>query len=749
MEYKFLEIINTEELHLPESPKINKFLLKNNSADILKMLNFFTSEGKLMYVHGFLGTGKRQIINYAADFLSKDVIRLEYYCKASTVCDDILLHFIDKIEKNSISQAVVHTAKITTLSVKFNQYISAIKKPFVIILHSYDDIAKENMPLIVECLTEAAENPNVKIVVSTRAMLQSVMGGVKVDTKVFLKALTKDVFTEFIKSNKIQATEDAINNFYKYSRGYYYYTALSIKIIQSMQINLNDFISKFTLSGMSFDSYLGMTYVNLIPNAIRNFFWFLRSIRHGISVNALAILELYDDFAVGYLKNNLMIFQAEDMLYVQDYFQQDIDISIPVKTEIKLHKYIMGIYERELKQPLQARAILMSRQALRAEIDYHKNKIDKLENNKKEEHSEAVKQTSADKPKQVSASPEQTSITDRMESAHKLAEQKMYTDAIEAYIKIIEDLKPDSNTLAEIRTELARLYYSTENYENAKHYYELAEAYYKKNDEFINLNYLYYELSDLYYSMYKIERATETIKKVIYSVDTPQSLMVDACIRLGNICSETKNPQEAYKYYIKALESFDENTSRDRMSELYFKLALICDENNNSSSAFDYYNKCIQADGDNSFKALAYSNLGACYFDNENYSDAEACFLKAYGIEKTNNNYDGIYFVSSYLAKIYTEKQSEKAIDFLLEAKQCADFLNEEFYILESTVALGDYYYNHKETFKKALAEYLSARKSARMYGDAADIKKIEERINDMKLRLPKEEFEDLERRYE
>ena len=67
------------------------------------------------------------------------------------------------------------------------------------------------------------------------------------------------------------------------------------------------YLEKFALSGRSFDSYLGMIYINLIPNTIRNFFWFLRTIRHGITTNALAIFELYDEFSVEYLKSNLMI----------------------------------------------------------------------------------------------------------------------------------------------------------------------------------------------------------------------------------------------------------------------------------------------------------------------------------------------------------------------------------------------------------------------------------------------------------
>ena len=749
MEYNYIDKINTEEISLTATLKIDKFLLKNNYSEILKGLDFFAEEGKLLYVHGFIGVGKRQFIGYITDFLDKDVIKLEYHCKASTVCDDILLYFIDKIEKNSISQAIIHTAKITTLNVKFQQYISAIRKPFVIILHSYDDIAQENRQLIADCMSAVSKLPNVKLVVSTRAMIQSVLGDIKIDRKIFLKALSKEIFTEFIKSYNLQATDDAINDFYKYSRGYYYYTVLSVKIMQAMKISLNEFISKYTLSGISFDSFLGITYVNLIPNTIRNFFWFLRTIRHGISLNALAILELYDDFSIGYLKNNLMVYQADELLYVQDYFQQDIDISIPVKTEIKLHKYIIGIYEKELKESLQTRAILLSRQALRTEIDYHTKRIYELEHNVKIESQQVKTEFSkTKKSEQVVVSEEQINISDRMHKAKKLAESKQYTNAIESYLKIPEEFNVDSNTLAEIRTELARLYFLINDYSRARHYYELAETYYKKNNEFINLNYLYYELTDLYYAMYKTDRAIETAKTVIYSVDTPQSLMVDTCIRLGNIYSDINNPEEAYKYYIKALESIDENTSEECKAELYFKLALVCDDSENTNSAFDYYTQCIQTGGQNPFKALAYSNLGACYYENDKYSEAENCFLKAYEIESKNNNYDGIYYTSSYLAKIYVKNNDEKAVKFLIEAKQSAEFLNEDFYILEAAIALGDYYYNYKDMVKQSLTEYLNARKIAQNFGNIVDINKINERIRDMKLRMPSKDFEDLEKRY-
>ena len=733
--------------NLQPSGSMNPFLLKNNYAEITKAVDFLDSNDSFLYIHGFLGTGKRQFINYISEFLNDDVIKLEYYCKASTVCDDILLSFIDTVEKNPMSKAVSLNAKVSTLSVKLQQYIASIKKPFVIIIHSFDDISESNRPLVADCIEMLAKNSNVKIIASTRAMMPGIFGNIKVDKKVFLKALSKDIFRDFINSYKISFTDTVLEDFYKYTRGYYYYTALAIKIVQAMKISLNDFLTKFARSGMNFDSYLGLTYINLIPATIRNFFWFLRTIRHGVSINALAVFELYDEFSLEYLKSNFMIFQSGEMVYVQDYFQQNIDISIPAKTEVKLHKYIISIYEKQLKEPLQTREIMISRQALRAEIEYHNKCIEEIESGKHQQ-AEVVETVTANQPPAIENIEKSPTIDEKIKRAKKLIEEKKNSDAIDVYMEILNSQDVDLHTLIEVRKLLARLYKKIGNYEKAQYYYELVEIFYKKHNEVINLNYLYYELTDLYFLMYKNERAIETIKKVIYSVDTPQSLMVAACTLLGNIYSSIDNPDEAYSYYRKALESLDENTDDNTLAELYFKYALANDDKHDEKSAFEYYAKCITIGGNNPYKALAYSNMGSCYFDNDNYSDARDCFQKAYDLEKSKNNYDGIFYTASYLAKICEKEHDKKALDYLLEAKQSAEFINEDFYLLEATLALGDYYYNNISLNKKALIEYFKARRLAQALGSSVDISKIEGRIKDMKFRMAKEVFDDIEKKY-
>ena len=747
MDYSFLKSsIDVNDIVLPESDAINPFLRENNRAEIIKALDFLASDDIFLHVHGFLGTGKRQFINYITEFSDSEVIKLEYYCKVSTVCDDILLSFIDMIDKNAISKAVNLNTKITTLSVKFQHYISSIKKPFLIILHSYDDVLEENKTYIADFLSLTAKNTNVKFIISTRGMLQNTPAGIKADRKIFLKAFTKEIFKKFLDANQISCTNTTMDDFYKCTRGYYYYTALSVKIIQGMKISLNEFLGKYTSSGMNFEDFLGLTYINLIPVTIRNFFWFLRTMRHGLTLNALAVFELYDEFSVEYLKLNLMIFQSNETIYVQDYFLQNIDISIPQKTEIKLHKYIINIYEKQLKEQLAKREIMISRQALRAEIEYHGKCIEDIENGVKKPAELPKTDPPAEQKKKNE--PQETVNTDtRFARAQKLVEEKKITEAIEEYNKILSAPNLDIITEEKTRLILARLYKEIEDYGKSRRYYELAEVYYKKNNEVINLNYLYYELTDLYFLMYKTELAIETIKKVIYSVDTPQSLMVASCTLLGNIYSAAGNPEAADSYYEKALASLDENTKDDVLAELYFKYALANDDKNDSNTAFEYYTKCTLIQGGNPYKALAYSNMASCYYENGNDSDALDCFLKAYNIEKSHNNYEGIYYNASGIAKIYSKERNNKALKYLLEAKQSAEFVNEDYCIMEASVALGDYYYNDNSKNKNALAEYCAARKIANNISDT-NISKIESRINDMKLRMTDSEFEEIEKKY-
>lgn len=750
MNYKFTEI-EFENFSLEESESIHPCLLKNNNNEFVKALEFLKSDEKFLYIHGFLGTGKRQFVNYVCEYLAEDVIKLEYFCKESTVCDDILISFTDYLEANVVKKNSNLNAKIATLMTKFQQLTSSLKKPILIVLHTVDNILPANWRLICDDLNKIVKEPNVKLILTTHAMRPGLLGEIEEDKTLFLKAFTKEIFEEFLKSYDIEGSDKQFEDLYSYTRGYYYYSALSVKIMQSLKIPISEFIRKIKGAETSFDSYLGEQYITLIPTSIRNYFWFLKAMRHGISLNALAVLDVYDEFSIEYLKKNLLVFQNGDNLYLHDYFAQNVAMLIPQNTEVKLHKYIIGIYEEQLKENLKNRVILLSRQALRQEIEYHSRRIHFIETGEVDDDSEEQNGESSaviSEVKDATSAQVSDKNLSNLERAKKMISEEKYTEAIEKLIEILDTEDMDSASLLDVRLTLARTYANIGENSKALHYFELAESYYRNNKEFINLNYLLYEMTDVYYKMYKHERAIETIKQVIYSVDTPQSLMVSACTLLGNIYSDLNNPSEAFNYYQKALDSLDENIENKALAELYFKFALANDDKGNFNLAYEYYNRCVSITQNNDYLAPAYSNLASCYYESGNYDDALNCFMKAYEIEKSQNNYDGLYYTSSHIAKIYCNQFSSKALDYLIEAKQSAEFVDEPFYIVNACIALGDYYYNIPEKEEDALKEYFKAKQTIINSVADIDISNVDKRIEDMKLRLPREVFAEISKKY-
>ena len=97
----------------------------------------------------------------------------------------------------------------------------------------------------------------------------------------------------------------------------------------------------------------------------------------------------------------------------------------------------------------------------------------------------------------------------------------------------------------------------------------------------------------------------------------------------------------------------------------------------------------------------------------------------------------------------YAASAVNRPFDYLIEAKKSADFINEDFYVIQSSIALGDYYYNSPKDYKEALAEYLKARNIAYKSDVSIDVDKIEQRINDMKLRMDSNEYWEIANKYE
>jgi hypothetical protein len=801
MEYQFLNIfLEPKELLTQSKESINTFLLENNAFQIGKLYDFFKSHTALLFVNGFSGTGKLKIVNYSTTFLSTETIVLKYNCYSSTSLDDILLSFFWEFKKLS-SQNVIVDPKVKTenFTQKINSYFSQIERPFVIILNSFHSILEENRQDILDFIFHLNMMPKVKIIIIGRIFENKYFKNVKIE-RISTQAFEKDLFDKYVKSKKIKTSHSHLEELYKHTRGYYFFTALSIILMKNQGLSLEEFLIKFNNSYLAFHNFLEKQSLSIIPPSERNLFWFLAIIRHSVDIDLLKKLNLINLDKFDFLIDNFLLINDDSQIYIQDYLKEELEESISEHISYRIRQYIIDLYSTQLPLKPLERNICISRQTMRKEIEFHKLFLPKkpktitnssidinylsyvkvFDIDEKQSTEDNVAKKDEDQFKNIYLQSDlmhkknininlenlafqkekenQRSIQDSvflnlqtctlkelMQKA-KLAEANYdYSIVIEIYQKALL-LKEDENYdyyLSVIYTKLAYAYKKNADYENSIKYYKLAEKNYKNTNDSIKVLYMKLNIANIFYETYKVNNAKELLLEIIASNVAPEILILKCCLLLANI-EEASGIQNSFKYYKLALENVNQTKNVKVLSELYFKYALIMDDKNDTKAAFEFYNKCIDVSNDekiNKFLSPAYSNLANLYLEKNDTLNAIKYYKEALKIDKQNDNIEGIYYSSLKIASILQKEASKETIEYLNTALDCAKLLKDVFYIVSASLAMGDYFYDNKQN-EVALKYYINAFDLAQNNFSIENINKINMRINDIKFRIGIENFD-------
>ena len=852
MKYQFLNFfLEKKDLLKQNSEVIDPFVLENNKENLENIYDFYGSEKPILFVNGCLGTGKNQVVNYSLNFLSKEAIVLWYNCFETTILDDILLCFFNEFKKLQ-TQGIISGLKVKTenFTAKINAYFTSIEKPFVIVLNSYDSIQKENLQEIVDFVNHVIGFEKVKIVIVSRTLDRKSFEDDSKYERVTLSALDKTLFEKYLKQKKISFSSSQLDDLYKYTRGYYFYTSLTTSILKYKNYEVKDFMENFKLSFLSYNKFLEKEILDIIPAISVQFFWLLCIMRHGVTSQILKQMHYYNEENIDFLTKNLLLVQSNGLIFVHDYFREQMDIAIPENVSQKLHKFIIDFYESQLPLKPLERGILLSRQTIRNEIEYHtlflpkkvgeintnaykamakglefdlsrikqgkdtqQQQIDIKENSqtpqpvypreqeKKPDYISTVSpnvsnvdinlndlpfKLTEDELKMLGNTSTGKNVSERMQSsinfdikredgevpisqeqqeeefketlayclqvAHDEAQKYNFKLACDWYKKALTFNKDENyiNELPVIYTKMAYAYHKLNEIDNSLKYYNLAREFYNQIGEVVKENYIKLNIANVYYETYKFDLAKNTLLEIIATKDNPHILTTKAYIALANIEDSLSNGNLAFDYYKKALELSNTTMDVETLSELYFKYALSSDDRNDITTAIEYYEKCININRDpkvNKFLSSAYSNIATLYLEKRDNAIAVKNFLQAYQIDEANENYDGIYFSATKLAQIMQRKLPDKAIFYFKKAKQCAEKLNDIFYMASSLLALGDFYYGQKQD-ALALEEYFTALDLVKNDFSKDNISKIEMRINDIKFRIGADKFAIIENEY-
>lgn len=789
MEQLFINEISDKKIFLNTSGAfLNPVLAENNLNQFCQMSEFFKSDKFLLLVNGFLGTGKSSVTDYFLKFLKTEVITLKYNCYETTILEDLLLSFFERF-KELAAENIIQEPKMRSENFvqKINSYFMSITSPVVIVLDSFEEVLKNNKPEILEFLKHLSQTGRVKVVIISRKFDYEDFENVFDYTKISIGALEKHLFEKYLKSSDIKLIGPVSDELYKHTRGYFLYTALAVKIIKIRGLSLYEFIGGFSKSFLSFNDFILREALALVDPVSGHLFRFLTVIRHPVSINLLKAFNLFDEFKIKVFIETMILSKDENMIYLKDYYKSIAENSIPDNVALKLHRSCVELYNTQLPLKPMERDLLISRATMRSEIEYHSMFLPKKPVIKPKHVLEQTEPSNIEEPVELPQKKDISSISFIFESEEEeFSIMNKIADSINEFITFTDEqlkeiekennmsilelvnrarqeennfnfkrvvmiyqrclmMKNDSDfqTFQPIvYTKLAGAYAKLSDWFNSLKYYEEAAKIYSSAGDILKLSEIKFEIANIYYMMFKRENAKEVLTEIISLKNLHPDSYVKSYILLADLSDD--DVDKAYEFLKSALEHAEDSENESLLAELYYKFAIASDEKGETKQAVMFYKNCVEIDKEkNPFVSGAYSNLAAIYEEADAKDSAIRFYELSLAIDEENNNLNGIYLSSMKLASLNRRKAPEAAFKFYTRAYETACKLNEVFYKVSSTLAFGDFYLYSKNP-EQALRKYFLAKSIAEGNLSENNLKKIERRIEDLKLQLGEEKFNEI-----
>ncbi len=784
-------IIDKKNLLKNENGSINPFLLENNLTQIESIHSFLCSQKSLLLVNGFLGTGKTRVVNYALSFVSEPTIVLNYNCYETTILDDILLSFFEDFKNLALKNLIKQPkAKFDNFTQKIDAYFGAIDNPVVIVINSFEMVLKDNKSEILDFLFHLLQKDNIKVIIISRKFNYEEFVSIDYE-RLSILALEKSIFEKYLRSEGVRLIGPVSDELYKYSRGYFFYTSLSLDVIKSHNLNIVDFLKGYTKSFLSYNDFILREALSFVDPVSGHLFRFLTTMRHPVSANLLKALNLYNEERIKFFLEKQIISQDKNMIYLQDYYKEISANSIPDSVFVKLHRACVDLYNTQLPLKPFERDLLISRQTMRSEIEYHsmfipqrpnftqsvtaiENSTAMLIDSGNQNKTQSNPQNNEDKLKNISfifetEEDEKKIMTEIADSINKFIDysnktlnenetklplsglinsakgeenQYNYKKAIAFYQRALLQKDDDDfyTFLPTVYTRLAECYEKLSDWFNSLRYYDLALEFYISAGDIDKIIEMKLAVTNIFYITFKHDKAKKLINEILQENQASEELKIKSNMLAAVLYSE--DPLKSYSYYKKAIELVQPLTDKALLADLYFKYALCCDELDEAEEAVLYYRKCSEIDKNNPHLAAALSNL-ALIFDETGMSElAFKYYQKSLDIDEQNNNNSGIYSSALKLAEMTSRHEPDRADGFFKKAIKSSLQLGDKTYKSAVYLEYGDFFMNHKN-IKQALKCYVIALHSVENNRDLKQ--KILQRLKDLKIRLGAK-FEELEK---
>lgn len=782
---------------------MERFVKYPDDPVLQEVRGFYTSSADLLYLSGDKGCGKSELIYNSLDGLENDFLIFQHNCFIHSVIDDFLLNFYDTLREYSAS-GKIHLKKSLdeNFAQKVSYYFKNLEKNSIIIIDNFEDVESDTQ--ILNFLSHLASYKNVKLVILSRSTHSDAFEGTGLELKMLnIKNNSLETFSEKILYTYPLAKKEDIKILYEETKGYELYLRMTLNYIITVGISFSDFIGEFLNRKKSFEEFLLIKVISLVPEIYFGVIQNLTTITHVVTIDFLEKYQLGERKQIEYLVQKLIISQTAQGVYLKDYIRDYFLNTLSVQDKISNSRKLIEIYENELSKSPKDRLLRLSRESIRKQMESTKISLPHVNVTSilRQDFSYMPQAQSLNTPwvnKDGASSVQniqkaQGGTTPDSKSQRSTKEEEILRKfyAREDYTKegVQSEITPDTGknsqkrpsgfkeSMLKIRefeeafdyqSALGLLYELYKTVENEKHkeivlkklavnhtrtskfeeaienYNELI-GYYQNNNEPEKLLRLELKLAQLFKSLYRFEKAREYYTIVLESEN--KELAPKALLGLAEIFEGEHNNKEALALYEKVLEGADSKTK----AETYFKMGLMYDGEQNSDMALYFYKKCAEISSErveNKFLSQAYSNIALIYNEKDEPKIALEYFNFAIMEDEKTDNLAGIHFNTNKIAQVYRSLNIDISLSYFEKALEYARKIEDGFKIASALVDIGDIYYD-KKADEKALRHYLEAKKVLGEGISRENSVKIDSRVNDMRIKMGHDEFEKILEEYE
>ena len=685
-----------------------------------RLSNFYSSaDAGVCFVEGKSGASKTKFVEESLSTLKDkdDLLVFRFKCFDATTLDDIFLSFFEDLKKYSQQKKVSFT-KIETnsLSQRINHYLKHINLKTVIVLDSLENIFNKKNTAEKEEIIRYIEHLNsmnkFKLV-----LVSSYFDSSKPDTSnlknvlnIQIQPYTKEETLTYLQGFGIKPDDETVEKFFDITRGNSNYVAVSANIVSTLKITLKALVEEYLTKRISYEDYILQKLITFVPEAVKKSLYNLALINIGLSTQFLTDAGFFTREQIEYMVEKDVLTREYGYVFLKEYIKKYLQSFIPHFDKIKIHTLWRDFYNSQLPLKPNNRVLLISRNTMRAQIEYHSSFI--IATRKKEDTTDMslmsylnsnltawnIKNTNA-KDEEDEQQPVKRhkrpvppkSIRDR-EKNRRFEKYELTKDEI-ALLSVPVDLRKNEEAAAKERMHrtfeqredalkqqkleqsVAEIFNTAQELEN-QHDFETAfivyaKAYAQKHDA----DFYEYEpkiLEKLAQCEKKMNKTTDAIDFYnrltdLYSSRNDVDKMNEVRLEIAGIYKETYKINHARVIYENFINK-KSPASDSILARSYIEMAAIEEELTNTDKAVEYYKKAflLVNEGvvlDSEYLAQAYFRY-ALILDDYNQTQAALDFYQK--VVQTAKQ-PGIYVSSAYtnLGEILKESGNlKKALDY-------------------------------------------------------------------------------------